>query len=243
MAVFKRIMRRPVPRAVACWTAMRYILTVRATGNWTIENEEIPRRLLDRGQPFIAAFWHGQLLLTPVAWRFNQPFHMVISQHPDGQLITRTIAYLGIRTIAGSTTRGGGTVVRAMRRALDAGGCVGITPDGPQGPRMRAGSGIINAAKLTGAPILPVGCAATPGLQLDSWDRLMVPYPFGRGIIQWDEPIEIARNADDAAVETARYTLEDRLNEMTRTLASRLGRDSVEPARADGSHEDGVAAR
>lgn len=214
---------------------MRYILMVRATGNWTIEGKEIPQRILDRGSPFIVAFWHGRLLMTPVAWNFDRPFHMVISQHPDGQLITRTVAHLGIRTIAGSTTRGGSAVVRAVRRALEAGGCIGITPDGPRGPRMRAGAGIVNAARLSGVPILPVGCSAAPRKLLGSWDRLMVPFPFGRGIISWGEPIEVMRDADEAAVEAARLTLEDRLNEMTQALDRRLGLDAVEP--------DGMAAR
>ncbi len=248
MASLKHIMRRAGPRAIAAWSAMRYIRMVSATGNWSIEEEQIPQRILDRGSPFIVAFWHGRLLMTPIAWKFDRQFHMVISQHPDGQLITRTVAYLGIRTIAGSTTRGGSTVVRAMHRALEAGGCVGITPDGPRGPRMRAGVGIVSTARLSGVPILPVGCAASPRKLMGSWDRLMVPFPFGRGIIRWGEPINVPRDADDRAVETARRTLEDRLNEMTRALDRRLGREVVEPDLATTPREDepqnnGIAAR
>src|SRR5690606_1211659 len=140
---------------------------------------------------FLVAFWHGRLLMMSVAWPYAAPFSMVVSQHPDGQLIARTIAHLGFGSIAGSTTRGGSAVMRAMLRALAGGGCVGLTPDGPQGPRMNASTGVIQAARLAGVPVVPVAYAARPCRLLDSWDRLMVPLPFCRGIVRWGEPIEI----------------------------------------------------
>ena len=180
MNPIKSILRQPAPRAAACWLAARYILFLRKMGRWTTEGAEIPEALIASKRPFLAAFWHGRLLMMSEAWPYPMPFKMVVSQHPDGQLIARTIAQLGFGSISGSTTRGGGAVMRAILRALKDGECVGLTPDGPQGPRMHVSLGIVHAARLAGAPIVPITYAARPCRLLASWDRMMVPLPFSR---------------------------------------------------------------
>lgn len=232
MALLKRIMRRDAPRAVACWSAAGYLRLLGATGDWSVEGGDTPARMLAAGRPFILAFWHGRFLMMVRAWRFPDPVHMLISRHPDGQLIARTLNMIGIRTIAGSTSHGGTEGLRTMIRLLNQGECISITPDGPRGPRMRASSGVVLAAKLAGVPILPATCAAASCRVLGSWDRLVVPLPFGRRIIAWGQPIEIERDADDDAVETARAQLERQLNDMTRDIETRLGLPAIEPAEA-----------
>lgn len=230
MSPLKRLMRRERPRAMACWLAAVYIRLVRRTGQWSMEGCTIPESLVGAGRPFIVAFWHGRLLMMPEAWRYSPRFNMLISRHPDGQLIARTVKHLGIDTIVGSSSRGGPGALRAMLRALAHGECIGVTPDGPRGPRMRASAGVVHAARLSGAPIVPLAYAAAPSRLLASWDRLMIPLPFGRGVIQWGEPIEIAPDAGDAEVAAAVATVESRLNTMTQALDARLGLKAVEPA-------------
>ncbi|MBT5051384.1 MAG: lysophospholipid acyltransferase family protein [Rhodospirillaceae bacterium] len=230
MAWFKSIMRQPAPRAAACWVTAQYIRLVRSTGRWTTEGAEFPTRQLAEGQPFLAAFWHGRLFMMSEAWPYDAGFNMVVSQHPDGQLIAQTIGHLGFGSISGSTTQGGTAVMRAMLRALKDGECVGLTPDGPQGPRMHASVGIVHAARLSGAPILPLAYTARPSWLLPSWDRLMIPLPFSRGIVRWGEPIEIARDASDEDVAKTAKLLEARLNQIVHQLDDSLGLPGVEPA-------------
>lgn len=227
MAVFKSLMRRPGPRAAACWLGARYIKLVRRTGNWRIEGSEFPERLLAENKPFLVAFWHGRLMMMSEAWPYDTPFQMVISHHADGELISKIIRILGFGTLAGSTSRGGAPVLRAMIRALAAGDCVGITPDGPRGPRMRAAQGAVQAARLAGVPILPIAFAARPNRMTRSWDRMMIPLPFGHGVFRWGQPIEIARNAD---VPEATDKLEEALNGLVRTLDDEMGLPPIEPA-------------
>ena len=233
MAIYKSLMRKPAPRAAACWLTARYIRLVRALGRWSFEGTEIPEKLFAANQPFLIAFWHGRLLMMSEAWPYKSPFNMVVSQHRDGRLIARTIGHLGFGSILGSSTQGGGTVMRAMLRALKNGECVGITPDGPQGPRMRASPGIVQVARLAGVPIVPIAFAARPSKLINSWDRLMVPLPFSHGIIRWGKPLEIARDADEAAVRATVKLLEDRLNQLVRDLDETLGLAEVEPAIAE----------
>ncbi len=65
---------------------------------------------IDSKEPFIVAFWHGELLMQPFNYKRIRPKGKVsamISEHKDGEAITRTVEYLGIDSIRGSSTRGG----------------------------------------------------------------------------------------------------------------------------------------
>ncbi len=233
MAFYKNLMRKPAPRAGACWLTAHYIRLVSTLGRWSVEGAEIPEKLFAANQPFLVAFWHGRLLMMSEAWPYKTPFNMVVSQHRDGQLIARTISLLGFGSILGSSTQGGSAVMRSMLRALRAGECVGLTPDGPQGPRMRASPGIVQVARLAGVPIVPIAFSARPSKLTNGWDRLMVPLPFGRGVIRWGKPVEVARDADEATVRDAAKLLEDRLNKLVYDLDKTLGLTEVEPAIAE----------
>jgi len=226
----RRILRSDRLRRFACWTIHLYIRFVYLTNRWTAEGGETPRRLCRSGNPFILAFWHGRLLMIPMAWQRLAPMHMLISAHRDGRLIADAVTYFGVRSIAGSTRRGGSAALRSMLRQLAAGDCVGITPDGPRGPAMTASVGIVNAARLARVPIVPIVFATSRRRVLRSWDRFHVAYPFGRGVFLWGEPIEIAADLDEAGVERARLLIETRLNELAEEADRRVGHVSATPA-------------
>lgn len=227
MGLAKRIGKSERIRGALCWLAAQYIRLVWATGRWRVEGAHIPTELWDQGKPFILAFWHGRLLMMPKSWRDGTAIHMLISQHRDGQLIARTVGHFGIRTIEGSTTRGGAQALRAMMKALKAGECIGITPDGPKGPRMRASDGIVAVARLSGCPVIPATYAAANHRRLGSWDRFLVPLPFTRGVILWGEPITVPRDADEAE---ARRQIEDVLNAQAAHADRLMGAEPVQPA-------------
>ena len=229
MGLAKRIGKSETLRGLLCWLGSLYIRFVHATGRWQVINGEHARRLWDADRPFILAFWHGRILMMPKSWRASVPIHMLISQHRDGQLIARTVAHFGIHTVAGSTTRGGSAALRGMLKFLKSGQCVGITPDGPKGPRMRASTGIVSVARLAGVPILPATFSASRRRLLGSWDRFAVALPFSRGIFVWGEPITVARDADAQALDRARQAVEDALNAITRDADHRLGQTTPEP--------------
>lgn len=230
MTPWKKALQSEALRRALCWFAAQYVRFVHATSRWTIVRGDVPDRLLKEGRSFIVAFWHGRLLLMPYAWMRPVPFSMLISQHRDGQLIARTVAYFGIETIAGSTTRGGAGALRALVKALNDGACVGITPDGPNGPYMRASDGIVNVARLAGAPVLPATYAISRRRVLGTWDRFVAPLPFARGVIAWGEPIAVARDLDAAGVDAVRRRIEDALNAVTAEADRLCGQSAIEPA-------------
>lgn len=242
MAAARNLMRSPAAGAVLSWLAANYIRLVWITGRWRVENTETVKRMVDAGQPFIACFWHGRMLMLPCAWRHKPRLSVLISQHRDGLLISRAIRNLGLGTIAGSSSRGGAGALAAMVRTLKRGEYVGITPDGPRGPRMHAAPGAVAAARLSGALLLPMSYSASRCRILSSWDRFMVPLPFTRGIIRMGEPIAVPRDADADTVEQVRRRLEQDLVALTAALDTELGVEKVEPApvpAAGGPHPAG----
>src|SRR5215470_20419725 len=212
----RRLLRHARLRQLACWMIQGYIRFVYATNRWSTEGAETPRRLSEEGRSFIVAFWHGRLLMMPLAWHRLAPFHMLISAHRDGRIIAGAMGYFGIITVAGSTRRGGSAALRTMLKRLKEGDCVGITPDGPRGPAMTASIGIVNLARLARVPILPLVYATSRRRVLKTWDRFHLALPFGRGVYLWGEPIEIAADLDESGVERARRLVEMRMIEMVR---------------------------
>lgn len=226
-------------QTILCQLAVFYIRVVRATGTWKIEGEAQANEFHESGRPFILAFWHGRLLMMSYAWRHRSKVNMLISSHPDGQMVARTMSRFGVQSIVGSTTRGGWSAMRTMVKTLRSGGIVGITPDGPQGPRMRASNGIITIARMANAPILPLAFSATRRRVLGTWDQFVLPLPFGRGVFLWGNPIHVPTDADEAIMESRRLELENSLMELTARADQLMGHSPPTPAPIEG---DGIGA-
>ena len=229
MGLVKRLGKNESLRGLLCWLAAQYIRLVIVTGRWEMEGEDIPAPYWSQGKPFILAFWHSRILLMSKIWKSPASIHMLRSHHRDGLLIARTVAHLGIDTVAGSSTRGGASAMRAILRVLRAGNCVGITPDGPRGPRMRAAAGVVSIAKLSGCPILPVTMSTSLGRNLATWDRFLVPLPFTRGVFIWTPPITVPADCTPEKEEELRRELESRLIDITQAADRRMGRTAIEP--------------
>lgn len=197
-----------------------------------MENLDPAAEMVAAGKPFIACFWHGRMLMIRHGWRFEAPMSILISHHRDGRFISRTLELLGIGTIAGSSSRGGDAAFRQMLRTLSDGAYVGVTPDGPRGPRMRAKAGVIRAAQLSGAPLVPVSFGVSRRRVLDSWDRFVLPLPFARGEVRLGDPISVPRDANDEEQEAKRRELEETLNALTEALDREFGHDPVAPGDA-----------
>jgi len=222
----KRILGSGYVRAAACLMAALTIRLIHLSVRWQTIDRAIPAEFWSENRPFILAFWHGRLMMMPYSWHPQKAVKMLISDHQDGQLIARTIAHFGIDTVVGSSSKGGARALREMVRHLRQGTCVGITPDGPRGPRMRASEGVITLARLSGIPVIPVSYSVSRGRNLGSWDRFLLALPFGRGVFIWGDPIYV----DHDSPESARQKVEDALNRITREADQHMGRVAVQPA-------------
>lgn len=175
----------------------------------------------DAGERVIVAFWHNRLLMMPIA-AGGRPICILNSQHRDGEIATRVAARWNVRAVRGSATRGAVAGFLSLIRAYRNGFSLAVVPDGPRGPCYQAKVGVVQLARVVGAPIIPVSYAADRLRRLRSWDRLIIPMPFARVVFAFGEPIEVAQGADDALIETQRQLLEQRLNQLERTAEAHL---------------------
>jgi lysophospholipid acyltransferase (LPLAT)-like uncharacterized protein len=137
--------------------------------------QEAVDALYREGGHAIIAFWHAQQLMIPIGYRGTRA-HVLISQHGDGEIIARIIARFGHGAVRGSSTRGGAKALRALIKLARSGQDVAVTPDGPKGPRHVAKLGVIQLAKVTGLPIVPVAfaCSKKNSLRagIATWSRI-----------------------------------------------------------------------
>lgn len=144
---------------------------------------------------FIMACWHGELLMIPYAYlhyKKKPNVKLFISEHFDGELIAKTLGFFGFGTIRGSTTRGGAKALIKAIKDVKEGSDIGITPDGPKGPRHEVQDGIIAIAKKTKKKIYLVEIKPSKYWQFNSWDKFVVPKPFSELNYFISEPIDIS---------------------------------------------------
>lgn len=209
----KRFFRSSRGQSFIAFVGRLYIQLVYRTSFWRHMNKEIPENYLQEKKPFIVAFWHGRLLMLCYSWRFQTPLHMLISAHHDGRIISKIISYFGIKTIDGSTRRGGMQALRKVVATLKKGGVVGFTPDGPRGPGEVASPGVVTAAWMAGADIIPLTFSIKRHKQLSTWDKFLIALPFSRGHFMWGPPIPAPATKEE--IEPTRALLQEALRQFT----------------------------
>lgn len=233
---WKGFIKSDAVRNVACYVLASYIRLVWATGRWEIRNSGHADAYWREKKPFIISFWHGRMLILPSMWPTTAKMHMLISMHRDGEMIARAIGHFGHGTVRGSAAKpgsnkdkGGAAALRGMLKALKAKEYVGITPDGPSGPRMRATDGIVTVARVSGVPIMPCSFSCRSRVVLNTWDRFVLPLPFSRGVIIWGEPIFVPRDADASVLAASKVLVEAALTDVTHKADAAMGVDTVLP--------------
>ncbi len=229
MKLLKDLTRGPAAQEAVNWLAAQYARLAHLTGRpRALHPEHRDAAHAMAGGAAIYAFWHARL---PLMWAFpgvdRERTHVLISAHRDGRLIARVMERLGLHVVTGSKSKGGAQALLGMIRLLRRGACIGITPDGPRGPRMRVQEGTIALARAAGVPILPITFSARKAKYFKSWDRLQMPLPFSEGVYVFGAPIVVPRDAPD--MEPYRLALEESLNAITAEADRAMGHDPVPP--------------
>jgi lysophospholipid acyltransferase (LPLAT)-like uncharacterized protein len=130
------------------------------------------------------AFWHNRLLPMPVLYdRFlkrMRPTAVLTSPSKDGAVLAAVVKRFGLDSVRGSSNKRAAQALVECRRRLLSGCDVAITPDGPRGPIYQAAAGVIQLARVTGCPVMPVRVEVSRCWRLKSWDRFQIPKPFAR---------------------------------------------------------------
>jgi lysophospholipid acyltransferase (LPLAT)-like uncharacterized protein len=190
-----RPLRIPVIQNTLAWVLAAWMRFCFATIRWTHQNEGAAEAVWKQGGGVLAVFWHSRIGLSPACWPLNRatPAKALISLSADGEFIAKAVARQGFPAVRGSSTnkdkakaaKGGTQALRDGLKQLKIGG-LAITPDGPRGPARQMAEGLPMLAKISGAPALFIGISCNPAIRLNSWDKAVLPLPFGKGAIVWD---------------------------------------------------------
>ena len=177
--------------------------------------DDIGERIVHERMVCIPCYWHQQHLLCARIIRrwMRKGFDasIVISASVDGEVPARIASAWGASIIRGSANQTGALVMRDMHGALKRGSSIITTPDGPNGPIFEFKAGNILIARISGAPLVPMACAADRSWRFTSWDRMLVPKPFARVVIAIGKPHFVPRDTLVDDLEKHRIDMEDAL--------------------------------
>ena len=216
-SVLKVFLRQPFVQAWLAAVVGRYLAFALRTTSWRVEGE-VHLAPHAGGAPAVVALWHACLPLMPALWlRIRRPgarVHVLASRHKDGLFIGAIMRRFGVEMVHGSSARdgrdkGGAAGVRALLEILAAGSHVVLTPDGPRGPARRAAAGVAQLAGLSGVPVLPCAARTTRAKLLPTWDRMILPLPWGRGVVVVGAPIFVPRDGWEGSLPAIEAALDD----------------------------------
>ena len=185
-----------------------YVYIVYISSQKTFINKDNFDKIILENKSFIYALWHDQLLLSPFTWQTKNRIDILISKHKDGDIIADLVKYHGFNSIRGSTNNPSkvkekNTIssIRKIIKTLKANVSIGITPDGPRGPRHKVSEGTINIARISNKKILPMALAYKEQWVLNTWDKFIIPKPFNKICIVLGDPIDIEINKIDVPIQ------------------------------------------
>ena len=166
-------------------------------------------------KPCVVVFWHGRLAMMSFAYRRwwlrdfggKRRAKVIISDHKDGEIITRVISHFGIGAIRGSSFKGGARALMGAIKEIKSGTDVIITPDGPRGPLHSVADGAVILAQRLNLDIYALNYEASSFWKFRSWDEMVLPKPFSRINYSLSAPLNLTGLDLDAGKEAIRQLL------------------------------------
>tara|TARA_B100002003_G_C13858848_1_gene420593 strand:+ start:28 stop:693 length:666 start_codon:yes stop_codon:yes gene_type:complete len=202
MKIKKKILKNIFIQHILGLIVAVYIFIVRITSSIHFENKSVPDTFLLNNKPFILAFWHNQLMMISFCWKSKKKINILASSHSDGRFGSIIGKYFKLKNIPISS-KDNNFILRSIINILNTKQYIGITPDGPRGPKEIVSEGIIKIARASKTPIIPCGFWSSRNIQLKSWDAFLVTLPFSKCFFVWHDPIYIPKNLKD--IEIAEY--------------------------------------
>ena len=211
MSIKKKIFKFSITQKFLAYLGYLYILFVGITSKIEFNNENFSNKMWNDRKPFILAFWHGQLMMIGYAWKSKETLNMLASSHSDGRFGAYIAGHSNLKNIS-IEAKNKSPSLRQIFKILNNGDYLGVTPDGPRGPKKKVSEGIIKIAVNSQVPIIPLGFASSKNFKLKSWDSFLITYPFSKCKFVWGEPIFIPSKTSDSELEQYKIYLEEKIN-------------------------------
>lgn len=189
-----------------------YLSFVYRTSTWRYiiskDYENIQQFLNEQG--VMIALWHNRLAIAPGLFKSYKSFKALISPHSDGRIISGVVNKFNNDVIEGSTRKKSFNAVREIIKTLKSGNNIVITPDGPKGPVYQINSNITKIAKKYNVKLIPMSCRTNKYIVINSWDKLILPLPFGEITVSIGEQLQLINNKVNNDL-----LLQNKLNELS----------------------------
>jgi hypothetical protein len=196
MNIKKRFFKNFIIQNILGLLVSIYIYIVKITSNINYKNNSIPEYFWKNDRPFILAFWHSQLMMISFSWKTQENINILASGHSDGRFGAIVGKYFNLNNIP-TYDKNKNILLRPIFNLLQQKKYIGITPDGPRGPKEKVSEGIIKIAKKSNIPIIPIGFWSSKNFQLKSWDSFLITLPFSKCTFVWGKPIEVSKDLKD----------------------------------------------
>ena len=217
----KKLFKFSIIQKILAYVGYLYILFVGTTSKIEVKNERYSKKMLDENKPFILAFWHGQLMMIGYVWKSRSVLNMLASSHSDGRFGAYIASHFNLKNIS-IEAKNKSPSLRQIFKILNEGHYLGVTPDGPRGPKHKVSEGIIKIAINSQVPIIPLGFASNNNFKLKSWDSFLITYPFSKCKFVWGDPIMIPSSTKDTEIEKYKLYLEEKINYCINDAKSKL---------------------
>ena len=212
MHIKKKLLKNFFVQNILGFFTFLYIRAVNFTSSIQFENESIPKQFWNNDKPFILAFWHSQLMMIKFSWKINKKINILASGHSDGRFGAIVGRYFNLNNIA-TSDKNKSISLKIIFKLLNNNDYIGVTPDGPRGPKELVSEGIIKIARTSNTPIISVGFWSSKNFKLKSWDSFLITLPFSKCSFVWNEPLEIPYGTDESKLQHYQNLLEKKLNQ------------------------------
>ena len=175
---------------------------------------------MEKQGPVILLSWH-QMIFSGLFFPRRQGLviPIMISQSRDGEFIARVVQHAGFLPVRGSSTQGGMKALREMVRVVKKYRIAIHLVDGPTGPPHVVKAGCISLAQLAEAFLCPVFVVYEKSWIFNSWDHFMIPKPFSKIYIHFDDYMEkVPAKLEDAEFENVRKKIEERMMQRDKIM-------------------------
>ena len=226
----KDIINSPAAEKIIGSLAYYYLKFVGMTTRWqSVTGVKEIYETIEKNGSVIVIGWHGRTLIMPYFWNKTSKLNALVSPHRDGRMIMHILEKFGIGHISGSSDKNAQTAAFGLMQNLKDGNSIAIIPDGPRGPSMELTMSPIFYAQKSGKPILGITYSIADSIIVrKSWDNMLIPLPFHKGMYAITEPIFIPHDATPEQLEEYRQKVENRLNNLTWELDAKMGLPHIE---------------
>lgn len=203
MGLRKRIEKSPVFSGVLGTGVTAYLALCDRTTRWQVEGRDDLVSALEAG-PVLMMMWHSRMVMGARHWPdTHAPASSLHHRSPLGRISGVMQRREGMTPFEMSHRKSNLVASRQVMKRFQKGISIVMTGDGPLGPAHKLQSAPLEWACRLNAPIFAYAFSTTQGGRANSWDRLLFPYPFGRGaqvFARYDQPLP---HRPDAAAQTA----------------------------------------